>query len=186
MKSKKAQVAGQIFIYIIAIVVVGLIIAYGYSAIKSFSQKGEEVEYINLRTSIENSVKAIASDYGSIKRPDFDIPGKYEMVCFVEKGLSAATIDSAAICDRNAAATLMPGEADKFFQPIVCSAWKTGRDDVFLIPDGSESFNLDTTIVISETEPSASHHFLCLDVVNNKIKLQLKALGDRVEISSYE
>ena len=92
---KKGQIAGQIFIYVIAVVVVGLIIAYGYSAIKGFSQKGEQVEYITLKSSLENSVKAIVSDYGSIKRPDISVPGKYEMICFVNKNRKDAASDTA-------------------------------------------------------------------------------------------
>ena len=168
---RKAQIAGQIFIYIIAIVVVGLIIAYGYSAIKGFTEKGEEVEYITLRTNIENSVKSIASDYGSVKRPDISIPGKYEMVCFVDKARKEAA-DTTAIC------TQQPG-LEKIYQPIVCSGWKTGRDNVFLVPDGSESFDVGT--IVMETGS-----FLCLDVVNNKIKLQLTGLGDKVGVSQHE
>ena len=170
---KKAQIAGQIFIYIIAIVVVGLIIAYGYSAIKGFSERGEEVEYLTLKTGLENSVKSIVSDYGSVKRPDIDIPGKYEMVCFVDKALRDGS-DATAICQRR------PGEDERYYQPIVCSAWQTGRSNAFLIPDGSESFDIGN-IVMEGGKP-----FICMDVVNNRINLQLTGLGDRVEISEFD
>lgn len=169
---KKAQIAGQIFVYIIAIVVVGFIIVYGYSAIKTFSQRGEEVEYISFRTGLENSVKGIVSDYGSVKRPDISIPGKYGMVCFVDKGLLVDS-DATAICQRRL------GEEEKFYQPIVCSAWQTGRSNAFLIPDGSESFDIGN-IVIENNRP-----FICMDVVNNKINLQLTGLGNKVEVSEY-
>ncbi len=170
---KKAQIAGQIFIYITAVVVVGLIIAYGYSAIKSFSQRGEEVEYITLQKNIQNSVAAISSDYGSISRPTVDVSGKYEMICFVDKNrLDAA--DFTELCGAG------DGDIEKLHQPIVCSGWKTGRVNVFLIPDGSESFDAGN-IVIADDLP-----FLCLDVISNKIKLQLESLGDRVEVSKYD
>ncbi len=168
---KKAQIAGQIFIYMMAVVVVGLIIAYGYSAIKSFSDKGEEVESITLRKSLENSVKAIVSDYGSIKRPSLSIPGKYDFVCFADKA-RLGDADNTALCGA-------PGGDPDHFHPIACSAWKTGRDNVFLVPDGSDSFDVGE-IVIKDNQP-----FICLDVVNNKMKLQLEGLGDRVQISAY-
>ncbi|MBW2996774.1 hypothetical protein KY349_00365 [Candidatus Woesearchaeota archaeon] len=168
---KKAQVAGQIFIYITAIVIVGLIIVYGYSAIKGFTERGEEVEYITMQKSVENAVKSIASDYGSVKRPDIDVPGKYELVCFVDKGLSEEAIETSDICQSRAG-------REKYHQPIVCSGWKTGRNNVFLIPDGSESFDVGNIVM-------EHGNFLCFDVFNNKINLQLTGLGDRVEISSY-
>lgn len=179
MRGKKAQIAGQIFIYIIAIVVVGLIVIYGYSAIKGFTQRGEEVEYITLRTGIENSVKAIVSDYGSIKRPNIDVPGKYEFVCFVDKTRSADDIQNTAICTRQAG-------LDDFYQPIACSGWKTGRDNVFLIPDGSESFDVGTIVIENTGADYGGQPFLCLEVVNNRINLQLKGLGDKVEVSAFE
>jgi hypothetical protein len=166
-KNKKAQVAGQIFIYIIAVVVIGLIIAYGYSAIKGFTKRGEEVEYITLQKSIENSVKAITSDYGSIKRPDFNVPGKYEMVCFVDKNLYSETDE---LCRPDS----------ELYQPLVCSAWKLGNDNVFLVPDGSESFDVGKIVM------EGGKHFICFNVVGNRIKLQLTGLGDKVEVSKYE
>lgn len=176
---RKAQIAGQIFIYVLAVVVVGLIIAYGYSAIKGFSQKGEQVEYITLKTSIENSVKGIVSDYGSIKRPDISVPGKYTMVCFVDRS-RASDASSTAMC------TSMSG-SEKYFEPVACSGWQTGRDDVFLIPDGSESFSVGATLEISNTgnQYYAGQPFICFDVINGKIKLQLESKGDRVVVSEY-
>ncbi|MFH1064243.1 MAG: hypothetical protein V1729_04140 [Candidatus Woesearchaeota archaeon] len=168
---KKAQIAGQIFIYMMAVVVVGLIIAYGYSAIKSFSDKGQEVESITLRKSLENSVKAITSDYGSIKRPDTSIPGKYEFVCFTDKA-RIGDADNTAFCGA-------PGGDPRQYYPIACAAWKTGRDNIFLVPDGSDSFDVGE-IVIKDNQP-----FICLEVINNKIKLQLEGLGDRVQVSQY-
>ncbi|MBI5880558.1 hypothetical protein HZB90_00335 [archaeon] len=172
---RKAQVAGQVFIYILAIVVVGLIIAYGYSAIKGFTQKGEQVEYITLKTGLENSFKGIISNYGSVKRlDDLNIPGKYSMVCFVDKD-SASRAAEFAIC------TPQPPPLDKYHNPIACSGWKTGRSNVFLIPDGSDSFDVGKILF----EDNEGRPFLCLDVVNNKIKLQLESRGNAVKVSEY-
>ncbi|MBW2963901.1 hypothetical protein KY363_00435 [Candidatus Woesearchaeota archaeon] len=175
---RKAQVAGQIFIYILAVVVVGLIIAYGYSAIKGFTEKGKQVEYITLKTTIENSVKGMVSDYGSIKRPDISVPGKYTMVCFVDRSRSGDA-SSTAMCTSTSG-------AEEYFEPVACSGWQTGRDDVFLIPDGSESFSVGATLEITNTGKAYSGQpFICFEVVNNKIKLQLESKGDRVVVSEY-
>ncbi len=171
--NKKAQSAEQIFIYITAIVVIGLIVAYGYSAIKGFTKKGEQVEYITLKTSLENSVKSIASDYGSIKRPDIDISGAYTMICFVDKEQSG-NAQSSAVCRK------LP-QQEQYFEPLVCSGWSNrAGGNVYLIPDGSVSFDVGD-IVIKDNYP-----FMCFEVVNSKIKLQLTGLGDKVEVSKYE
>jgi len=176
---RKAQIAGQIFIYITAIVVVGFIIVYGYSAISQFTKRGQEVEYITLKTGIENSVKAITSDYGSVKRPGIDVPGKYKMVCFVDKSVGSSAADSTAFCQEQSALS-------QYYQPIACSGWKTGRSNVFLIPDGSENFDVNVTLKIdNEGKPYQGQPFICLDVVNGKIKLQLEGKGDSVLVSEH-
>ena len=175
---KKAQVAGQIFIYITAIVVVGLIIVYGYSAIKGFTQKGEQVEYINLKTSMENSFRSIISDYGSIKRPNLDIPSKYSMICFVDKDRKAAA-DTTSLCRKD-------GPEDTLFEPVICSSWKIGEDNLYLVPDGSESWDVGPIVFKNDNTDYSGQPFMCFEVNNNKIKMQLKSLGDKIEISLYE
>ncbi len=173
---KKAQIAGQIFIYIIAIVVVGLIIVFGYRSIKDFTAKGEQVEYITLKNSMENSFKSIVSDYGSIKRPDFDVPGKYTMVCFVDHTIKdEAAINTYSLCRQEGSV----------YEPVICSSWKIGDDNVFMIPDGSESWNVGPITFKNDNKEYSGQPFMCFDVVNNKIKMQLKSLGDKVEISEY-
>ncbi len=168
---RRGQTAGQIFVYVLAIVVVGLIIAYGYSAIKDFTEKGEQVEYVTLQKGLENSVKAITSDYGSVNRPDVNVPGKYEMICLVDKD-RASDAEGTALC------TEVPGQ-EGLYQPIACAGWQAGRNNVFLIPDGSDAFDVGD-IVIKDNRP-----FICIDVVNNQANIQLKGLGDKVEVSAY-
>ncbi|MBI5398943.1 hypothetical protein HZB03_05760 [Candidatus Woesearchaeota archaeon] len=165
-KSRKAQIVGQVFIYAISIIMITLILAYGYKAIKDFSKRGEEVALITLKSSVQNAFRGILSDYGTIKRPDLDIPGNYKKVCFIESGSSGV---GTPLC--------MAGTTD--YEPLVCSAWG-GRDNAFLIPDGSDAFN------VGEITIEGGVPYACFDVVNNKINLQLKSLGDKVEISTYE
>ncbi|MBU0461981.1 MAG: hypothetical protein KJ574_05325 [Nanoarchaeota archaeon] len=182
--SRKAQMPGQIFIYILAIIIVGVIIAYGYTAIKDFSARGEQVAFISFKTDFENTVKTMVSDYGTIKRPEFSIPQKYKKVCVIDfkKGYSEGYSSDTVTC--------IMGDQVKF-EPLVCNAWKQGASqygsnpnsqitlsNVFLTPDGSDSFNVDKIRVASG--------ILCAPVKNGKIKMQFKSLGDGVEISLYE
>lgn len=172
-KAKKAQIAGQIFIYAIAVVVVGLIIVYGYSAIKGFRDRGEEVEYITLKTNLENSIKSIASDYGSIKRPDFSVPMKYTAACFVDRAQKSGA----------QASELCSGPPEVMW-PVACEGWKTGRNNVFLVPDGSAAFDVGDIKIVSD-DGVTQLPSLCIPVVNGRLNLQLKGLGDRVQVSMY-
>ena len=168
---KKAQVPGQIFIYIIAIVVVGFIVVYGYSSIKTFTAKGEQVEYISFKTAVENSIKSLASDYGSVKRPDIGVPSKYTHVCFVDKSnYATGKSNPGSPCNQN---------PEETHSPVACSGWENGRNNVFLLPDGSDSFD------VGNIAFGPSTYSVCLKVVNGKIPLQLEGLGDKVMISNY-
>jgi hypothetical protein len=171
---RKGQVAGQIFIYIIAIVVVGFILLYGYSAIKNFRERGDEVEFISLKTNIESSVKSIASDYGSVRRPDFAVPGKYTEVCFVDRNKAAAA-DISGLCD----------STKDDYEPIACEGWKTKRYNVFLIPDGSEGFDVGEISIYNAATGEGNAPYICVPVVNGKLRVTLTGKGDRVQVEEY-
>ena len=176
MMGKKAQMPGQIFIYILAIVIVGAIIVYGYTAIKDFSDRGDQVAFVSFKTSFENTVKTMVSDYGTIKRPDFDVPPQYERVCAVDFSKAA----SGPICS--------PGDPD--YEPVICSAWKQGAtqqasspdkdvllSNIFLTPDGSESFHVGHIKI--------KDGYICSPVKNGRINIQFKSVGDGVEATLY-
>ncbi|MFQ5475146.1 MAG: hypothetical protein ACE5DM_04885 [Candidatus Nanoarchaeia archaeon] len=180
---KKAQMPGQIFVYILAIIVVGGIIAYGYTAIKDFSDRGEQVAFLSFKQAFENNVKTMVSDYGTIKRPDFAVPSKYRKVCIVDfkKGYTSGFVSDTATC--------VLGDQKKS-EPLVCSSWKQGAQqyvsnpgaqstlsNVFLTPDGTDSFHVDKI--------SVPDGMLCAPVENGKIKLQMKSTGDSVEVTLY-
>ncbi|MBT7903481.1 hypothetical protein HN587_06480 [Candidatus Woesearchaeota archaeon] len=144
-----------------------MILVYGYKAIKSFGERGEQVEYISLKSDLENAFKGIKTDYGSIKRPVIQIPGKFKKICFVEPGKHSGT---APICQ--------PGNSE--YEPLVCSGWEIGRNNVFLCPDCSESFNVEEIEIVNNGEP-----YICFETVANKINLQIEGKGDRVKITKY-
>ena len=176
-RGKRAQMPGQIFVYILAIVIVGVIIVYGYNAIKDFSDRGDQVAFVSFKTSFENTVKAMVSDYGTIKRPDFEVPPQYERVCVVDFSTAA----SGGLC--------APTSDD--YEPIVCSGWKQGASqkasnpdkdvllpNVFLTPDGSESFHVGNIKI-----PATGYS--CSPVRNGKVNIQFKSVGDGVEATLY-
>jgi len=81
-KHKKGQIAGQIFIYIVAAIVIGGIALVGYKAISSLSTKACQAEKAtfnnNLEAKIENGLSS-----GSVKPEYFKAPCDYEKICFV-------------------------------------------------------------------------------------------------------
>ena len=79
----KSQMIGQIFIYVLAVIIIGFILVFGYKAIKSFTERSEQVSFVKLNGDLSNMVEIIAPDYGSVKIRSFDVPSEYRKVCFV-------------------------------------------------------------------------------------------------------
>src|SRR3989344_6015841 len=81
---KKSQLYGQVFIYVLTIVLVSFILVYGYNTIQNFRQRAEQVACLKFQNDLRNSVETIISDFESVKRKDLQLCDNYDQVCFVE------------------------------------------------------------------------------------------------------
>lgn len=167
---KKSQIAGEAFIYILAIVIFALILIFGYSAIQDFLKKGERIAFVQFKTTLENEVKTITTDYGSVtifnaKNP-LTLPSKYKEVCFIDydyKGYS-----STGICT----------DGDINYRPIICDSWKKRiKQNVFLDPIA------EMPIFIPNLKPEV---FECIQSRKGRIDIRLEGFGSYTKISKYE
>ena len=79
---KKGQVQGQVFIYVLTLIITGMILIYGYNAIKSINENANQVELANFKTTIKSDFEKMSSDYGSVKTMSYNVPSKLKEVCF--------------------------------------------------------------------------------------------------------
>ena len=157
---KKGQIIGQIFIYILAIILIAFVLGYGYKTIAAFRQKTEQVSFIQFKTELQNAVKTITTDFGSVKIKVFPVPGNYNKVCFVRSHESFPAITS-------------------IFNnyPIIRDSVEDNVEkNVFLIKNtAKDSFYVGKIV----TSPD----LYCVDVKNSAIKLRLEGKGNHVVIS---
>ncbi len=155
----KAQIYGQIFIYILTIILISFILVYGYNAVRNFKERAEKVSCLKFKNDLINAIESISSDFGSIKRKELQLCNGYTQVCFVE------TFESPNL----------PSNIDPIIKDSILS--NTGRN-VFLIENiAKESFYTGKISV----EPDV----LCIKAVNNKINLKLEGKGNHVIISQW-
>ncbi len=83
-KSKKAQIIGQVFIFILAGLIFILIITYGYKAVRYFIERQEQVMILDFRTDLEIAVEGVKRDYGTVRKVEFKLPSRYLGVCFFD------------------------------------------------------------------------------------------------------
>ncbi len=163
---RKAQIAGQIFIYVLAVVISGLIIIYGYKAVISFRETSEKTSMIKFQKELENKFDEMATSYGDVEIAAFNVPNANE-VCFVNTSFIGQT-------------NKLPATANS----IIKSSVESGvQKSVFLCPDCTTSFYVGQISVLNKN-PSINHGFYCFKVSAGSFKIRLEGKGKYVEVSS--
>ena len=190
--SRKAQMTGQIFIYILSIVVVSLILLYGYNAIKNFGKRSEEVDFVRFKTQLESFSRQLAgAGSGSVKISEFKIPGRYTEVCFVDSYNELSAVDKGITCICNDADPGCSGRK----RTIACDSWQTTNvSNVFLTPMSDSVINMGYITVdgdgdgledpyvdpVRGTCGSADCWHFCVPILNSKIRLRIEGKGNHV------
>ncbi len=165
MIQKKAQMAGQIFMYILAIIVFSMTLLYGYKAINYFNERSSEISYLQLESDIKNEVEKVQGDTkGTIKKKVLTIPGSYDHVCFVKS---------------------FPSWAENITTPydLINYHINNGAEDknMFLAPPGDMSFYIGDIKV-----DDVGYQEECVNITNGKVTLRLESMGNHVWVSGWE
>ncbi|MEM4242837.1 MAG: hypothetical protein QXM31_02960 [Candidatus Woesearchaeota archaeon] len=164
---RRAQVIGQVFIFILAALIFVLILGYGYRAVSTFLARGEEVQAADFRNELESAINTIKRDYGSVRRVDLKVPGRANEVCLV-------TYDYRDV--------ITSGWQEKFRQekPLLYSAWETGSYNVFLVPLEQTPIPIRDIIV----DP-AGKGYLCIASAGARVSLRVEGTGSKAIISEW-
>ena len=159
-KEKKGQIVGQIFIYVLAIVVMGAILIFGYNAIADFRSKSSQVSTIRIQSDVSSAIESLSSDFGSVKKKEIFLD-EYSSLCLVE------SFDSPVLSELG---------VDPLIRDSVQSG--TGKN-AFLLKDTVEaSFEVDSV--------SVDPDLVCFEARSNRVELRLEGMGDHVKISAWE
>lgn len=158
---RKSQIQAQVFVYILALLIMSFVLIYGYRAIKDMKERGELAELINFKGDLKRSISSISQDYGSIKLEDYSVPSGFEKVCFVD------------LSQPNSVAPEYPLIHD-YVESIQTN--NAEPKNVFLWPPGTESDYVGNITV--------QGNFHCFDSTGGIIKVKLEGFGNRALISA--
>ncbi len=156
--SKKAQIAGQMFIYIMAVIIVGAIALIGYNAIKESSSKACQVEQLSFRAELDELISKYNA-YGSVNKEILPAPCSYEMVCFVDAGATSVKCENSIVKDSI-----------------------DGKQNIFVV-SSSLTFPLGYSHLIKTEKPDEC---LCIKTVNNNFHITFIGRGSATEIRSSD
>lgn len=79
----KGQITGQVFVYIMAIIIVGAILLIGYSVFKGMTEDKCDVELVSFKTSLDSYIPKY-KDFGVVQQQSIVAPCGAKEVCFVD------------------------------------------------------------------------------------------------------
>lgn len=155
--NKKAQMMGQIFVFVVAAIIFILILTYGYKAISNFLARSEQVALIDFKADLESSVEVIKRDHKSVRKIELRLPKRYTEICIVD---------------------VKRCESLEQARPLMYSFCLAGSENVFLVPKQETPIFLSD---ISVPDPG----YVCIPIANGNVALRLEGLGKSTEISEW-
>lgn len=182
INSKKAMGVGQVFVFIIAALTFSLIIIFGYRTISQFLESGEQVEFVQFKNDMENSIKKVYTEYGAIRIDNYHLPAKYSQICFVDLDYPIDDNEVQKLCDQD---------------EIACGVWeeflsqsekeKTGYgfadENVFLTPSADVKLKVYKISIAPDPDTQETRGFLCRKISQGSFSLMLEGKGDHTELS---
>ncbi|HLC61482.1 MAG TPA: hypothetical protein VJI52_00510 [Candidatus Nanoarchaeia archaeon] len=181
---RQSQLYGQVFIYILTILLISFILIYGYNAISGFKGRTEQIVSLKLQEELKNSVQSITPDFGSAVKKEIDI-GSASEICFVE---------NFQYCCNRASPVGKDSSGSIIVDPIIKDSIKSNDGNldhssdknVFLIGKSASSpFNIGYIKLDESTDPGIHINVLCMKPLNGKVTLKLEGKGDHALVSAW-
>ena len=166
---RKSQVQSQVFVYILGVIVMSLILLYGYRAVKGMMNRGEQTSLIKFKSDVKSTITTVSQDYGSVKVAEFEIPPNFRAVCFVNLNYNPTHLLSPAKINQDK----FPYISDRVYDIIHHNSQK---QNMFLMPQGTESDYVGNITVEAQG-------FQCFNVSQGKLKLKIEGFGNRARLS---
>lgn len=160
--NKKAEITGQMVVYILGMIIIGLLLLFGTRVILSTEDRIETIDVTTFRQTLESRVNDLAPNYGSWRVVEINVPSGVEEVYFLDLDF--------------------PSDRRRSDKAIVDEIWETESSNVVTIPFTQQSSILLDNIELSNEEGIKSRGWDKFTVVDGKITLKLIGLGNGVRI----
>jgi hypothetical protein len=158
MFKKRAQIQSQTLIYILALIIIVMVLFFGYQSVRSYNKKTNQVILIQFQNGLKKDVTSLSNDYGSIKIKEYKLPSGYDEICFVDlENIKSFNPENLIIG-----------------HPIILDSVKSGaKKNIFLF----EKNNLQTFYVEELRLPNLPY-YSCIQLPKSTTKLAIEGKGD--------
>ena len=174
-KNKKAQTS-EIFFFILAIVIIGLLLLFGVKYIMELGSKVNQIEVVQFKTDLEGYADEYRPVYGKWKKLTLSVPVGILKVCFVQhETFGAASIyhQTEGLCQKD----------HEDYNLFMCNAWQddTSRN-VYTDPFDELEVGIDLVAIEVGT---ADQNYLCIDTTDHVLQIKMTGFGDRALIEEW-
>jgi len=163
---KRAQMIGQVFIFILAGLVFILIITYGYQAINYFIERQEQVVMVDYRTDLEVAIEGVKRDYGTVRKVELKLPKEYLGVCFFDP----------VNCAKSPPTLEHPTQTIRV--PWAQQACDVRSGTIFTVP---RALDLDIQDI-----QVGQQGYLCVPNIDGRISIRLEGTGRKAKVSAWQ
>jgi|SRR3989344_3621544 len=161
-KKQNAQVTTQVFMFILAVIILGVIILYGYQAITKFLATSSDVAMADFQNQFISAVESIKRDYGSVSKLELALPKKITQICIVDSDTTKNIGDFATTHER------------------MYSSWVKSGENIFLTPTQAQP------IKINDITVQENNGYFCQTNSLGKITIRLEGQGDKAIVSRWQ
>ncbi len=173
---KRGQVANQVFIYMLAAILFGLVLTFGTKAILNIKEKADYIDAINFKNEMESAIDGIAPTQDR-QTKTFTVPDKYRQVVFLDM-----TFGGENNCGNHGTkCSKVCNLANPKLPRVICDAWESNlTQTVFTIPIGE--IPIKTTRIEPINSTNGKPGYLIVNVTGGKLKLVFRGKGDRTQV----
>ncbi len=174
-QNNKAQTS-EIFFFILAIVIIGLLLLFGVKYIMELGSKVNQIELVQFKTDLESYADEYRPVFGKWKKLTFSVPVGILKVCFVQH----ETFNDAALYYQGEGLCKKDHEDYNLF---MCNAWQddTSRN-VYTDPFDELELGIDLGAIEVGT---ADQNYLCIDTSDHVLQIRIEGKGDRALINEW-
>lgn len=164
-KNKKAFQVENIFMFILALMIMAFILFYSYRSINSLMSKKDTADLSLFRTDLDKETSSMARSPGNVDYPVFTLPSYVTSVCFTNLDSVPTDINNCVSANKN-----------KGFDKFMCDAWQSGFN-IFLLPK-KEQFSFKNELI----QLNDNVDVLCVAAKGATLELKMTGKGKKVLI----
>ncbi|MFH1054018.1 MAG: hypothetical protein V1740_06390 [Candidatus Woesearchaeota archaeon] len=191
---RKGQFVGQIFVYILMLVVFAAILMFGFVSVKKLIDRGEDIEINKFKLDLKRLIDSNIH-YGTTEVKVINIPAYFKEICFIDRGVyeNPPNPDPNTInFDERDIDPLNPNKCLFGIVKTECYDHDKIKDllvdfsdsNAFLFPRGDDNEFIGDLEIEHDLEIPGSYYkkYNCMEIVDSKVKIRFEGKGDRVKL----